>query len=168
VIGTVISGTGDGLVLDVGATIDPTPDPTEDSLLNEDGTISVYGMGPASYWANYDVDGYGDADVVAFPASDDSVEIKAYVIDDDSDHKLVATEVTNKTQGTYIELRKVLYDNQGVVYLIPLWSNNPISAISATLMSDVLYTNDSDIAKQRQRQRTPDKDKDKDLIHTGK
>lgn len=154
VTGTVISGTGDGLVLK-GWTI--TPDP-EDSLLNEDGTISVYGLGPDSYWESYGV---------ALPASDDSVEIKAYVIDDDSYHKLVAVEVTNTTDTnnvTYIELRKVLSDDQGVVYLIPMWSNN---LSLKTVLLNVIYTNETlDIAKQRQRQRTPDKDKD--LIHTGK
>ena len=97
--GTITSMIGDGLVIDSGG----------------DGTITVYGMGPASYWASEDV---------AFPRVGDDVQIETYEMEQEDGVRYVAASIENLTQGTEIILRKEVYDSEGGMHLIPLWSNS--------------------------------------------
>jgi hypothetical protein len=110
--GTITSMIGDGLVIDSG----------------EDGTIIVYGMGPASYWAKGEV---------AFPRVGDDVEIVAYVMEKEDAERYVAASIENSTQDTMIILRKEVYDSDGILHLIPLWSNSKnLTTTVTTVLSD--------------------------------
>jgi len=99
IIGSITSMIGDGLVIDLGG----------------DGTITVYGMGPASYWASEDV---------AFPRVGDDVQIETYEMEKEDGLRYVAASIENLTQDTGIILRKEVYDSEGGMHLIPLWSNS--------------------------------------------
>ena len=113
--GTVDSMLGDGLVI----------------AIVEDETVNVYGMGPAAYWASQGVD---------FPKVNDEVVITAYVvkIDDEEDGKYVAADMIlgDGEDTPTIVLREVVYDNDGGMHLIPLWSKSKkLPATETTVFS---------------------------------
>ena len=98
--GTITSMIGDGLVIDSGG----------------DGTITVYGMGPASYWASEDV---------AFPRVGDDVQIEAYEMEKEDVVRYVAAAFIDIfTSEPTITLREIVSDREGAMHLIPLWSNS--------------------------------------------
>jgi hypothetical protein len=94
--GSITAMTGDGLVIDT----------------EEDETVKVYGMGPASHWAE---------EGVALPKVGDEVLIEVYLMTED---KYVAASIDNSTQDTFIELRVLVYDSDDDMHLIPLWSQS--------------------------------------------
>jgi len=98
IVGTITSMTGDGLVI----------------ASEEDGTITVNGMGPASYWASEDV---------AFPRVGDKVQIEAYEMEKEDGVRYVAASI-ELAQDTTIILRKEVYDSDDILHLIPLWSKS--------------------------------------------
>jgi hypothetical protein len=96
--GTITGMDGDGLVIAVSDTE----------------TKTVYGMGPASYWADQNVD---------FPKVGDEVTIEAYIMQRDEFEKFVAASIF-VTQDETIILREAVEDSEGNLHLIPLWSKS--------------------------------------------